>query len=218
MTSSASISPDSNETPPEAPRQQRSLRLWNDPLVRPPICASASLLPDAFRAELVEDLMYWCALAKGVGLAAPQLGVASRVFVAKIAGKLKVFYDPQIVEMSKEALRGREGCLSLPGSDCYVNRAATVDMTFVDEEGKSMLGQFKGTEARIVAHEHDHLNSLLIVDHCSSLVAQTVVKKAQRFLLKQAQRVNNEITNKRLSEIQHSGRRNSLAQRKAKTP
>ena len=195
MDSPAFPTPDSCETlpPAETPRVQRSIRLWSDPLVRPPLCASATLLTDSVRAEVVEDLMYWCNLAKGVGLAAPQIGVATRIFVAKIAGNLKVFFDPTIVDMSKEALRGREGCLSIPGADCYINRAVTVDMTFTDEEGKSMLGQFKGQEARIIAHEFDHLNSTLIVDHCSSLVQQVIIKKAQRFLLKQIKRARNEI-------------------------
>ena len=199
MDSHVLTTPASCETLPEPvaatpePRAPRSIRLWTDPLVRPPLCASATLLREADRKEIVEDLMYWCTLAKGVGLAAPQIGVATRVFVAKIAGNLKVFFDPTIVDMSKEALRGREGCLSIPGTDCYVNRAVTVDMTFTDEEGKSMLGQFKGVEARIIQHEYDHLNSALIVDHCSPLVQQVMIKKAQRFLLKQIKRARNEI-------------------------
>lgn len=125
---------------------------------------------DTLRA-LVEDLVETMEEAKGVGLAAPQVGIPLRIFVAKLPedhegphnGELLVFFNPEIVEAEGEE-ESEEGCLSLPGYVGDVVRATRITLKGQDEWGKRRRLQAEGYLARVLQHELDHLDGLLFVD------------------------------------------------------
>ena len=107
--------------------------------------------------------------ALGVGLAATQLGMLHRVLVYKAYADdpLTALVNP-IVEWSSEELEaGEEGCLSLPGVHVEVERAARVRVRAQDETGKELEVEAEGLDARVIQHEVDHLNGVLILDRIS---------------------------------------------------
>ncbi len=140
------------------------VRKLGDPVLR------ATALPvgrfdDALKAE-VERMGVLMHDALGVGLAATQLGVLHRVLVFRAYSEdpLTVLVNPVMTWMSEELEAGEEGCLSLPGVHVEVERAAQVRVQAKDEEGKDLKLDLEGLEARIVQHEIDHLNGVLILD------------------------------------------------------
>lgn len=110
---------------------------------------------------------------KGVGLAAPQVGVSLRLFVVDINGKIVPFVNPEIIECSKEkALDGDqerkhflEGCLSLRKVYGFVNRHKWIKIRFQDLNGKTHIKTYKGRIAEYIQHETDHLNGTIFIDH-----------------------------------------------------
>jgi peptide deformylase len=107
--------------------------------------------------------------ALGVGLAATQLGVLHRVLVyrAYVDDPLTVLVNPVIEWRSDELETAEEGCLSLPGVHVEVERAARVRVTAQDEHGKQLEIEADGLPARVIQHEVDHLDGILILDRIS---------------------------------------------------
>lgn len=109
---------------------------------------------------------------KGVGLSAPQIAKSSRVFIARIGGKIIPFVNPQITFRSKETIKDKmpqdkrllEGCLSVPGYWSFVNRSYKIKIEYQNEKGKKQTLQLEGKEAVYVQHEFDHLEGILFVD------------------------------------------------------
>lgn len=113
----------------------------------------------------------------GAGLAAPQVGLSIRLFVARLVqdeGNLtydewlkhpiQVFINPVLSEFSDEILTEEEGCLSIPGIRGQVQRPASVKIEALDIEGQPFSMSLEGRVARIVMHENDHLNGVLYFD------------------------------------------------------
>jgi peptide deformylase len=117
--------------------------------------------------------------AEGVGLAASQVGVLKRLFVWRHpeSGEPSAFVNPVIVESSAEQQHGSEGCLSVPGFSVEVPRAARVVVEACDLEGRPLT--FEGTDllARIMQHEIDHLDGMLIVDRTSAEERRRVLRE-----------------------------------------
>jgi peptide deformylase len=103
--------------------------------------------------------------AEGLGLAAPQVGSSHRLCIAKIGGRLVPLMNPYITWKSAETDVMEEGCLSLPGINVDVERSSTIVVTYIDMKGKSHERRLQNLEARIVQHEVDHLEGVLIVDY-----------------------------------------------------
>jgi peptide deformylase len=105
--------------------------------------------------------------ARGVGLAATQVGVLRRVFVFQPDpdGSPVAVVNPRIAEKSKETLVDEEGCLSLQGVRVPVERAVTVTIEATDPTGAPVTYDLEGYEARVAQHELDHLDGVLIIDH-----------------------------------------------------
>ena len=115
--------------------------------------------------ELAEDMTETMLKSErdAVGLAAPQVGVSIRMFVAQTRNGPGVFINPEISKKSgKEAVE--EGCLSLPGLWLKVKRAKELDLEAIDINGKKIKTKAEGIFARILQHELDHLNGILIID------------------------------------------------------
>ncbi len=118
--------------------------------------------------KLVEDLVDTAAVQAepiALGLAAPQIGVFKRVFIARIRNKFKPFVNPKILKSSKDRANLLEGCFSVGGIYGSVSRPAEIDVEAFDQYGKKFVKHFKGLEAKIIQHELDHLNGGLFIDH-----------------------------------------------------
>jgi peptide deformylase len=103
---------------------------------------------------------------RGVGLAAPQVGKSLRFFIAMDpeTHELRGYINPQIVWMSPEKKTAAEGCLSIPNAHAFVERSLGVRLRFQDLDFAEHEEAFDGWYARIVQHEFDHLNGVLISD------------------------------------------------------
>ena len=102
----------------------------------------------------------------GVGLAAPQLGVSQRLLVYRVGADAPVIAlaNPEIEWTSEDAETLEEGCLSIPGVTVDVERPVHVRVRAVDEEGEERVVEASGLEARVIQHEMDHLDGVLILD------------------------------------------------------
>ena len=142
---------------------------------------------DAELRTLVDDMAETMYAAPGVGLAAPQVGVALRVFVIDVAAsdegasQLRTFINPEIIERSGE-VSFEEGCLSFPGVHEQVDRAERIKVRAQDVDGESFELEADGLLAIAVQHEYDHLEGTLLVDHLSLLRRRLV----HRAMLKRA--------------------------------
>jgi peptide deformylase len=145
----------------------RHVRKLGDPVLR------ASALPverfdDALKREIerMGELMHD---ALGVGLAATQLGILHRVLVYRAypEDELTALVNPVLEWMSEEQEGAEEGCLSLPGVHVEVQRAARVRVRAQDMAGKELEIETEGLPARVIQHEIDHLDGILILDRIS---------------------------------------------------
>jgi peptide deformylase len=105
----------------------------------------------------------------GVGLAAPQLGVSQRLLVYRVGpdAPVVVLANPEVEWQSDESDVLDEGCLSIPGITVDVERPLYVRVRAVDEEGEDRTVEASGLEARVIQHEIDHLDGVLILDRTS---------------------------------------------------
>jgi peptide deformylase len=120
-------------------------------------------LPDPAVDQLLDDLLATMAAARGLGLAAPQVGVDLRVAVVEVAGARLELINPRIVGAHGRD-RGWEGCLSVPDRVARVERPAEVVVAGIDRAGRAIRQRCTGLLARAVAHEVDHLEGRLYVD------------------------------------------------------
>jgi peptide deformylase len=136
---------------------------------------------DAIR-RLMDDMLETMYLAPGIGLAAPQVGVAKRVLVLDVAGEgeepapLKIA-NPEILWRSEELATYSEGCLSLPEHYADVTRPAEIKLRYLDYENEIRELHAKGLLATVIQHEMDHLEGTLFVDHISALKRNIILRK-----------------------------------------
>jgi peptide deformylase len=145
----------------------RHVRKFGDPVLR-----AAALPVERFDEDLQTEVQHMGELmhdALGVGLAATQLGVLHRVLVYKayIDDPVTALVNPEIEWMSEELELGDEGCLSLPGVHVEVERHARLRVRARDESGDQVEVEAEGLEARVIQHEIDHLDGVLILDRIS---------------------------------------------------
>lgn len=108
----------------------------------------------------------------GVGLAAPQLGLAWRVFVTRAHDEDdidRVYVNPQLEHREGELVEREEGCLSLPGVTAQIRRPVSVTIAAQDLDGRTFQLSDSGAMARVWQHEYDHLDGILIIDRMSAL-------------------------------------------------
>jgi peptide deformylase len=121
---------------------------------------------DADLARLVERMTHLMQDARGIGLAATQVGILRRLFVFQedADSEPRVLVNPEIVERSDEVETDEEGCLSMQGVRVPVERALRVTIVGRDEGGKEARFELEKLAARVVQHELDHLDGVLILD------------------------------------------------------
>jgi peptide deformylase len=114
---------------------------------------------------LVEEMFESVASARGVGLAAVQVGQLIRIFITNAPkDSPRVFINPDILETSIEQEDFEEGCLSIPGINADVKRPSAVRVQALNQKGKPFSLSAEGYLARIIQHELDHLNGVLFID------------------------------------------------------
>ncbi len=150
---------------------KRSIRILGDPVLREQAQPVAEI--DGTLQALIEDMAETMYEAKGLGLAANQIGETKRLFILDLGQRenkpeLLVFINPEIVEAEGD-LYEEEGCLSIPGYSAKVHRKAKVLVRALDREGKEFERELEGLGARAIQHELDHLNGILYVDYLSTL-------------------------------------------------
>ena len=124
--------------------------------------------------KLIKTMEVTVKKAKGVGLAAPQIGENIRLILVQMNGKQFLpMVNPEISEFSLDNTYDEEGCLSIPGEFGNVWRAKEVMVSFLDEVGRPKKLRLNDFSARIVQHEIDHLNGILFVDRISEIVSHT---------------------------------------------
>ena len=144
--------------------------------------AEVEQVDDGVRA-LARRMFEIMAASGGVGLAAPQVGVSARLFVASPggddAGPEQVYVNPRIVSREGSDVF-EEGCLSVPGVTCKIKRSSEVTVRATGLEGREFVTRADGLLARIFQHEIDHLDGVLIADRMSP-----VARLAHRRTLKE---------------------------------
>jgi peptide deformylase len=119
---------------------------------------------DEFILELAENMFQTMEKEKGIGLAAPQVGVDKRVIVVMLGKETILMVNPEILSFSAECAVDEEGCLSLPEKFGKVSRAKRIVVRYIDEKGKQQQKELSDLDARVVQHEIDHLNGVLFTD------------------------------------------------------
>ena len=155
----------------------RPLHLLGSPVLRQHSLAVHTVDDDVRR--LVADLFETMDAAKGVGLAANQVGVARRVAVVDAEGDRFVMIDPVIVESEGRAT-AEEGCLSIPDIYGDVTRPERVVLEALDENGTPYRKEATGLAARAIQHEIDHLDGILFLDHLSLIKRQMLLSRWRR--------------------------------------
>ena len=119
--------------------------------------------------KLAKDMLITMYSAKGIGLAAPQVGVQKRILVIDLnfedpASPPNVFINPEIISSSASVDTYEEGCLSIPGVYLNVVRPSSIKLSYRDDMGRPKKMNAEGLMARCIQHEIDHLNGVLFVD------------------------------------------------------
>lgn len=140
----------------------RNIVFEGDPILRKH-CREVPEVTDRIRM-ILDDMLETMREAKGVGLAAPQVGILRRMFVAEPKpDEVYYFVNPEIITLEGEQ-ESEEGCLSVPGKAGKVKRPAKIVIRGLDREGKEQEYTFEGFRAIVMCHEFDHLEGILYID------------------------------------------------------
>ncbi|MGK6319766.1 peptide deformylase [Sphingomonas sp. DT-204] len=150
------------------------------------VAAPVAEITDETRA-LIDDMFETMYDARGIGLAATQVGVLQRVVVIDLqepeepegepVRDPRAFVNPELSWTSEETATYNEGCLSIPEQYAEVERPARCRVKWFDRDGASHEEEFDGLLATCIQHEIDHLNGVLFIDHLSRLKRDMIVKK-----------------------------------------
>jgi len=173
QTAEVAPAPD-DETPPLDPEVEARraaamsfIRKLGDPVLK-----SSATPVDRFDDSLRKQVSRMAAImqdAIGIGLAAPQLGISQRLLVYRVGpdAPLITLANPELEWESAELEGGEEGCLSIPGVTVDVERPLYVRVQAQDEQGERRVVEASGLEARVIQHEMDHLDGVLMLDRTS---------------------------------------------------
>jgi peptide deformylase len=155
---------------------------YGDPVLEKPAQAIASF--DDELKRLIEDMFESMYAARGVGLAAPQIGISKRIAVVDVTFKEDpeaklVLVNPEIIHKEGRQ-RGTEGCLSLPEFREEVTRAQKVTVRAQDADGKFFEHTGEDLLARAFLHETDHLHGKLYISHISALKRDLIKRKIRK--------------------------------------
>lgn len=160
----------------------RPILRYGDPILQSAAMPVSEITSDV--QHLIDDMIHTMYAAPGIGLAAPQVGIPLRIFVADISGghnqdDLLVFINPELVAIDGTQ-REDEGCLSLPGFTSTIARPARALVKGLDREGREQVVDGTGLLARCFLHELDHLDGTLFVDRLRGLKKNLIVRKIKK--------------------------------------
>lgn len=152
----------------------RTICVYPDPVLRAETASVTEF--DEELKTLVGDMFDTMYANDGIGLAAPQVGVAKRIVVIDYHGDKFVLVNPEVVEAEGSVIN-EEGCLSFPGIYEKVASPEKLTVVYQDENGVSQRRELDGFCACVFSHEIDHLNGRLLIDRVSPLKRQFLKKK-----------------------------------------
>ena len=150
------------------------IRVLGDPVLRDQTNVVEDITPELRR--LVEDMFETMYAAKGIGLAAPQVGRSERLSVIDVDDQRIVLINPEILEAEGKT-KGEEGCLSIPEIYGDVERAARIVVRAIDIDGKPFEVEGRDLLSRCLQHEIDHLHGRLFIDYLSALKRRSAMNK-----------------------------------------
>lgn len=151
-----------------------AIHVFPDPILRAPN-KEVTVFDDDLRL-LIDHMVVLMKEADGVGLAAPQAGINQMIAVVFYDDRLYKLVNPEIVAQSGAQME-EEGCLSFPGIYGQVKRPMKLTVNCQDEWGQKHVYEAQGFLARAFAHEIDHLNGRLLIDHFSQLKREMLIKR-----------------------------------------
>jgi len=140
------------------------IRVYGDPCLRKKSSPVKEIGPG--ERMLIQSMIETLHAIKGIGLAAPQVGINQRIFVADIGDGPLAIINPTIIKKAGAAV-AEEGCLSIPGVTVQIKRPEKIFIKFKDENNREVERSFDTLMARVISHETDHLDGKLIIDYAS---------------------------------------------------
>jgi peptide deformylase len=159
------------------------IRTFGDPVLKTR-AAPVETFDDSL-ARLTEEMLATMRENDGVGLAANQVGRLKRVLVASVEDEDYVIVNPVLSDMSETTDRGQEGCLSIPGINVEVDRPTAVTVTGQDASGEPLRIEAQDMLARVLQHEVDHLDGVLILDRTDRQSRKDAMREWREHLLAQ---------------------------------
>jgi len=134
---------------------------------------------------LMDDMLETMYDAKGIGLAAIQIGIPKRIIVMDISkdnekNNPMYFVNPIIKNRNSNLSKYLEGCLSLPDQFAEVDRPSTCELEYLDYDGNKKILEADGLLSTCIQHEMDHLEGILFIDHLSKLKKSMIIKKLSK--------------------------------------
>jgi peptide deformylase len=151
------------------------IRVLGDPILREET-KEVGEITDGIR-QLVKNMFDTMYLAKGIGLAAPQVGRTERLAVIDVHEKPFVIINPEIIEAAGKSSKAEEGCLSIPDVYGDVERPSHVRVRALDLDGKPFEVEATELLGRCLQHEIDHLHGKLFIDYLSVLKRRSALSK-----------------------------------------
>ncbi len=141
-------------------------------------------------APLIRDMFETMYAARGVGLAAPQIGKSIRLFVIDTLqldkqdpheqGFKKVFINAQLLDESGDPWTYEEGCLSIPEIHVEIERQTRIHIRYFDENWNEHVESYAGVNARVIQHEYDHIEGVLFIDRMKPLKRRMINRKLEK--------------------------------------
>ena len=157
------------------------IRTFGDPVLKTRAAPVNSF--DESLVRLTEDMLATMREKDGVGLAANQVGRLKRVLVASVEDEDYVIVNPVLSDLSETTERGQEGCLSIPGINVEVDRPTAVTVTGQDASGEPLRIEAQDMLARVLQHEVDHLDGVLILDRTDRQSRKAAMREWRERLL-----------------------------------
>jgi peptide deformylase len=160
------------------------IRMFGDPVLK----TRASLVEsfDGSLSNLAEDMLATMREHEGVGLAANQVGRLKRILVAALEEDEFVLVNPVVEEAAETTEKELEGCLSIPGIQVEVERPTAITVSGQDASGSPLKIEASGLLARILQHEIDHLDGVLILDRTDRESRKAAMREMRERLLAQS--------------------------------
>ncbi|HET7478102.1 MAG TPA: peptide deformylase [Rubrobacteraceae bacterium] len=157
------------------------MRTFGDPILKSRAAPVKSF--DESLARLADEMLSTMREQEGVGLAANQVGRLKRIFVAGTEDEEYVIVNPEIESSSEDTVTDAEGCLSIPGISVEVERPASVSVSGQSVTGEPLRIEAAGLLARVMQHEIDHLNGVLILDRTDRESRKAAMRELRERLL-----------------------------------